>query len=257
MEHGENIIFGLQLGIAKVLKDIGSWIWDNIFTPFINGFKKAFGIHSPSSVMSEQGNFIVEGLKNGITGAIDAVLAIFTNLKEDIGAVLNGIISFIKDVFSGDWKSAWDGIATIFEGIWNGVKDFFRGVINGIIDIVNGVISGINSLSIKIPETPFSKALTLGFNIPSIPRLAAGAVVPPNAPFLAMLGDNRNEPEIVSPISSMKQAFIEAIAESGLMGSEGGDTILMIDGQRFARITNKYMRGEERRRGVRLVEGVV
>ena len=70
-----------------------------------------------------------------------------------------------------------------------------------------------------------------GFNIPkleqvSIPRLATGTVVPPNREFMAVLGDNKREPEIVSPISTMKQAVLDAILEAGGIGRQGGETNL-------------------------------
>ena len=53
-------------------------------------------------------------------------------------------------------------------------------------------------------------------NIPEIPQLAQGTVVPANyGNFLAMLGDNKRETEIVSPLSTMKKALSEALAESG------------------------------------------
>lgn len=49
-----------------------------------------------------------------------------------------------------------------------------------------------------------------------IPGLASGTVVPANyGQFAAILGDNKREPEVVSPLSTMKQALAEVIAEQG------------------------------------------
>ena len=48
-EYGGNIIAGLLAGILNAILDIGTWIYDNIFKPFIDGFKAAFGIASPST----------------------------------------------------------------------------------------------------------------------------------------------------------------------------------------------------------------
>lgn len=50
---GGNIVQGIWDGISKAMNDVASWIERNIFEPFIKGFKKAFGINSPSKVMSE------------------------------------------------------------------------------------------------------------------------------------------------------------------------------------------------------------
>lgn len=88
-----------------------------------------------------------------------------------------------------------------------------------------------------------------------IPRLASGTVVSPNKQFLAMLGDNAYEPEVVSPISTMKRAFSEAINESNIQGGTGNIT-LEIDGKTFARLINPYMDSEKNRVGISMVQGV-
>ena len=58
-ECGGNVVEGIFKGIVDGVKGIGSWIKQHIFDPFIDGFKNAFGIHSPSTVMAEQGGFII------------------------------------------------------------------------------------------------------------------------------------------------------------------------------------------------------
>lgn len=73
-EYGGNIIAGLLAGILNAILDIGTWIYDNIFKPFIDGFKAAFGIASPSTVMKEQGGFIIDGLLGGLTEGWKAIL---------------------------------------------------------------------------------------------------------------------------------------------------------------------------------------
>lgn len=65
-EIGADIIKGIFEGIWDAIKNIGTWIYDNILKPFIDGFKDAFGIHSPSTVMKEQGGYIIDGLLEGL-----------------------------------------------------------------------------------------------------------------------------------------------------------------------------------------------
>lgn len=83
---------------------------------------------------------------------------------------------------------------------------------------------------------------------------ARGTVVPPNRPHLAWFGDNTQEPEIVSPVSTMKQAFTEAMLEIG-GGFGGGNTevVLEIDGREFGRAVVEQGNKENRRIGTRLV----
>lgn len=80
-EDGKFTIQGLLEGICQVLVNIGDWIYDHIFAPFIDGFKKAFGIHSPSTVMQEMGSYIIDGLLAGLKNNIDKVISWFRNVK--------------------------------------------------------------------------------------------------------------------------------------------------------------------------------
>ena len=83
-EDGKFTMEGLLNGIWEKLKDIGTWIKEHVFQPFIDGFKNAFGIHSPSTVMAEQGGYIMDGLLNGVTDKLQPVLDFFGDLKDKI-----------------------------------------------------------------------------------------------------------------------------------------------------------------------------
>lgn len=65
-ECGGNVVDGILMGIVDGMKSIGTWIKANIFTPFMDAFKDAFGIHSPSTVMAETGQYLWDGFCNGI-----------------------------------------------------------------------------------------------------------------------------------------------------------------------------------------------
>ena len=89
------------------------------------------------------------------------------------------------------------------------------------------------------------------YSVNTIPHLATGAIVPPNNPFLAVLGDNRQETEIVAPYSTIKQAAGDAIAERG----ETNNPVILIvkAGDGFTRTLSFSLSEESRRRGVSLV----
>lgn len=104
-----------------------------------------------------------------------------------------------------------------------------------IIDKVNATIANINSsiggieraftfsYDIKNPVTGDRSYGNYWMNIPrinSIPRLATGTVVPPNREFMAVLGDNKREPEVVSPLSTIEQAVRNAIGGLNGVGQE-------------------------------------
>ena len=75
----------------------------------------------------------------------------------------------------------------------------------------------------------------------SIPALATGTVVPPNRQFMAILGDNKRETEVVSPLSTMKQALLEAMQESGGFGGGTVTVVVNLDGKEVARNTVRHV----------------
>lgn len=127
-EYGDNIVAGLLFGILDAIVGIGRWIYDNVFEPFIEGFKKAFGINSPSTVMSDMGGYMIDGLKGGLTGLWDKVKGFFTeaidgikenfsleNLKDVGSNAVTGLMNGLKSV--GSKVVSWGG------GILENIKD--------------------------------------------------------------------------------------------------------------------------------------
>lgn len=80
-ENGKFTIAGLYDGIIEAISDIFLWIEQHIFNPFMDGFRKIFGINSPSTVMHEQGVYIIQGLLNGIESLIHAVQEKWETIK--------------------------------------------------------------------------------------------------------------------------------------------------------------------------------
>ncbi|WP_143322568.1 hypothetical protein [Clostridium sp. HBUAS56010] len=88
----------------------------------------------------------------------------------------------------------------------------------------------------------------------NVPMLATGTVVPPKAGnFLAMLGDNNKDYEVVSPLGTIKQAVLEAIGEAGGLGGGTVQADLIVDGTKFGQLVYKYNNNETQRVGVRMV----
>ena len=59
--------------------------------------------------------------------------------------------------------------------------------------------------------------------------------MPPNREFMAMLGDNKTETEVVSPLSTLRQAMSEALEASGF-GGGNIEVNLVVDGATLARV---------------------
>ena len=123
-----------------------------------------------------------------------------------------------------------------------------------------GIAAGITSILVAINSATqranqatqdLKRATAAGTDIPGF---ANGGVVPPNQPFLAVLGDNKREPEVVSPYSTIKQAASDALAERGGSGGYGrGDVYL--NGTKVGRVLYSSLEGERTRLGVQLIGG--
>lgn len=221
-DNGAAIILGILEGIKNALVGIVTWVKENIFDPFINAFKNAFGIHSPSTVMEGYGENIMQGAINGVAskisefvgkvqdafnGVTDFLNNIFSgnwesaleSLSTFASNIFNGITTFLSETFLKNWQSAWDSVSNVFKGIWNGIIGFIESAVNKIIDGVNWVLSALNSLSIDIPDFLGGGKIGFDFNTMNhiyIPRLASGGFPERGQMFIA----RENGPELVGNI---------------------------------------------------------
>ena len=192
----------------------------------------------------------------GIAAIIAAILNITGNLEEFAKNlkenILGGIIQFIKGVFAGDWESAWEGIKKVFKGIWNSIVIIVESAINFIIKGLNWLINKINTIQFTVPSwVPGVGGKSIGAHLSPlsevrIPRLATGAVIPPNREFMAVLGDQKSGTNIETPLATMVDAFKQAMSEYG-----GGTTtvVLQLDGKEIARSTVKNINNMTRAAG--------
>ena len=150
---------------------------------------------------------LVEIIK-GISGIVDDILKAF-GFDEGLGKGLTEI---------------WDGIWSMIKGVINTVIGGINGMISAVESAINFVIDCINTLSWDIPSwVPVIGGDTFGFDIPNvsfykIPELATGAVIPPNNPFLAVLGDQTSGVNIEAPLETIKNALVDAMREQGNLG---------------------------------------
>lgn len=89
----ESIKQGFLDGIKAVGSGIWGWVSEHIVDPFVNGFKDALGIHSPSTVFADFGVNIMEGLWNGILSMGNWIKEKVVNLAKDY--VVNPVKDFL------------------------------------------------------------------------------------------------------------------------------------------------------------------
>lgn len=240
--HGEELLQGVRDVMQGFLD-----FFTGIFTGDID--KAADGIRKIVEGLKEIVLSVVAGIKDGflsflnwldkktngeLKGAIDFVAGLWTGLFDNISTTLEGImdavktifggvVDFIAGVFTADWDRAWQGVKSIFTGLWHGIVSVLIGALNLIISGLNFFIRQLNKIHFSIPEwVPAVGGKKFGFNIEPIssipiPRLAQGAVIPPNREFMAVLGDQSSGNNLEAPESLIRKIVRE---ESGGANTE-------------------------------------
>lgn len=173
---------------------------------------------------------IVKGAKSLTEAQNPTWLAILDKLKEVWGKIKAFWNSYIAPIFTAKWwadlgKKAINGLLGVIESglnrIINKINEFIGGI-SGIVGAVGKVIGQDWSIG-KIPNV-------------KIPRLAQGAVIPPNREFMAVLGDQKHGTNIEAPLDTIKQAVAEVLAQVNVGGSSGRIEVpVIIDGREIAR----------------------
>lgn len=178
-----DLIEGILLGLDSWLQGVFKTDWTEIFGP-------------------------------GLGDIINAFMRNVENTWNAIKQIFQGVIDFVKGVFTGNWKQAWQGVVNIFGGLFNSLINMVKAPLNGIIGLLNGAVGAINSLIGGLNSISFTMPKWLGGGhfglsipyIPSIPYLAKGgilsqgsAIVGEAGPELLTMMGNR---AMVQPLTS-------------------------------------------------------
>lgn len=157
---------------------------------------------------------------------------IVKNITERIGIItniINSIVDFIKNVFTGNWKGAWQNIKDILKNIVDGFLSIVKAPINGIIDLINGFLKGINK--IKIPDwVPGVGGKSI--KLPTIPRLRIGMDYVPSDDFPALL--HKGEAVLTAQENALYRSvggfngIVNAISERGYQDARNNTTKTVI-----------------------------
>lgn len=229
--------------MAKTVRNTLLQAWEKISAFFSGDANES--TKTLSDTLKSLWDNVLKPVAEFVSGTLSVAFDTFTT-------ALSGLIEFLTNVFEGDWEGAWNTVVETFGGIWSAIVDYVKTPINAAIGLVNDMINWINDRMKGIAEKIQIPAFTVdipvigevGFDgwklfdsppqINTIPELAKGAVIPPNAPFAAILGDQKRGTNIEAPLDTIKQALAEVIADirAGENRSEGIRTInLMLDGR--------------------------
>lgn len=261
------------------LADKFSEVWEGHIQPAINSAIEVLGVAGDAvkafweGILQPTVNWIAENILPVVSPVIEGLGTVFTETFGIVGDIVNGFLQALKDllefitkVFQGDWSGAWETVKSSFENSINRLPEIAQDVVDRIkkmfSDMIDGILESIKKLDDaggfgtgvagKLVSGWKNRSATAAMSSgePILPRLASGTVVPPRAgEFAAILGDNNRETEVVSPLSTMKQAMLEALAQAG--GTGGGDINLTVnlDGRVVYQNIIKQNRMEKSRTG--------
>lgn len=116
-----------------------------------------------------------------VAALVAALVYFFT--QTDLGKKMwKDFTKFLTDTMKnlGDFfGTVWQGISKAFTGVFDFISGAFKGYVNIWIGLLNFIIGALDTIQLKIPDwVPGIGGQTWGINIPKIPRLAEGGIVP-------------------------------------------------------------------------------
>ena len=148
IKHLPEIVWAIIQGLYKAFKEVdwGKFV-KKCFMGFINGFKKLFGIHSPSTVFEGFGKNIVEGFEKGIEG----LKKLFSSMGDWAKTAWNGIENAFSKV--GDWaKNVVDNIKEGFGELTDWFKNLGKDIYNGVEEAFDKVADGAKEVGEAVGE---------------------------------------------------------------------------------------------------------
>ena len=200
------------------------------------------------------------GIKTSFSIAFNAIKFVAQETWNGIKLVWSKAKLWFADAIqwiSDKWTNFTDDLKDGIKAALNTALGWVEGFVNLFVKAINLMIGLLNKISIPVPDIPLLglDGGTIGFNIAplaevAIPRLAKGAVIPPNSQFLAMLGDQRSGRNLEAPEDLIRQIVREETANQEITINFAGNM------GKLVREMKPYVDKENRRVGVSLVRGI-
>lgn len=191
---------------------------------------------------------IIKWAQEGEEKGVPLATAIVDKVKEIWEAVKDFWDKNIAPIFTAEW---W---ANLGKTALNGLIETFEDALNFIIEMVNVFIRGIDSVVGAIGDIFGGDWGVATIPKVSIPRLAQGAVIPPNKEFLAVLGDQKHGTNIEAPLQTIVDAFNIALNQRGEFGGNSNGTLVIeVDGYELGRVALNQIRRENSRVGATIL----
>lgn len=131
---GKNLIDGIVKGVMNAKDAVVNKVKE-ICSGALDAVKKFFGIKSPSRVMAQMGDYLMQGLQNGVERAGDAVVSAATTVSERIN---DGMQNSLANVADGAQRVV---------GVYSGMYGQLNAMDMASAASLNGTVSAINNAS--------------------------------------------------------------------------------------------------------------
>ena len=254
-------LVGLWESIKEIFGKVANWFNEHVIQPIVNFFRPILNIiyiifYDLWLLVKYLWEKVATWFKENV---IDPVVEFFKGLWEDIQNVFEPVFTWFSEHVIDPLVTAWDTaiskIGEFFSNMWDGVKNGAKTAINWIIEKLNnflsGIVGGINVLIGKWNSVPIPGWLEIPLlTVPQIPYLATGAVIPANAPFAAILGDQRNGTNIETPERLLRDLIRDELGRNQ-QGTQTLHNVIKLDGQVLYEAVKKI----DRRVGTSLISG--
>lgn len=180
-------------------------------------------------------------------GILNGFFSMVKNVWDMVKGVLDGIIDFIRGVFTGDWERAWAGVKGIFTSIMSGLAKVFKAPLNAVISMVNSIIDNINWLIGQVNKLSSIIGVRVG-TIGRIPMMASGGVLEKGSAIVGEAGPEllsvNNGRAVVTPLTNQAPAAPQVSAAPILITVQS-----VLDGRVIAESTTKYQERAARAHG--------
>lgn len=190
-ENFGKIITGIGVAVAGVAIAFGAWPiavagaiiavigiivsnWEKIKKFFQDGID---WLADKSEWVHKMFGDLLGGVYDSFVTILQNVLNIFDYTFNMLKGILDGIILFVKGVFTGNWKQAWDGIVKIFSSIFTGIVGIVTNVISIIWNIVKGITLTVAQVIVELFKTVVNGVLKTIESVLNAPIMTVNSLI--------------------------------------------------------------------------------
>lgn len=204
------------------------------FNNYADNLQKAIDMGYPKQLVAqlsdgtEESMLLIDKIVNSTEVGVEDITAAWEGTNEARNHLADTMVAVNDEINKGisDAESAASAAGgEISKKIADGITEnsgLISKSLSGIASMIGSALSGkkFSPIAVGFSETS-AYSVDMASVEPMVPYLASGAVIPPNAPFLAMLGDQRHGTNIEAPLSTIQEA-VDASLDARMGGMMAG-----------------------------------